>query len=283
MKEAMFYKTDGEGLIICELCPHRCRISEGGGGKCGVREVVNGKLYASNYGKVSSMAIDPIEKKPIHRWHSGSKTLSFGTFGCNMTCQFCQNFVLSQQKPDYTYMSPEEVVKEAERLGLESIAYTYNEPSVYYEMVYETAKLAKERGLFNVMVTNGFLNEKPLKKLLPLIDAINVDVKTYNNSIYKNICGGALEPVLNTLQFIVASGVHLEITCLLVPGLFDDLGEVEKLFKKIRGDVGNIPVHLSRYFPRYQYGEPPTDIGRMLEIQYLALKYFSYVKLGNVY
>lgn len=282
MKEAAYYSQLDSGNVKCELCPHSCILKEEAVGRCHVRQNKGGKLYTLNYGKVTGIAIDPIEKKPLHFWRPGSQILSFGTFGCNMSCKFCQNFNISQKASEYAVWTPDDIVNEAKNLKIEAIAYTYNEPTVYYEMVYDTATLAKQNGIANVLVTNGFINEEPLLELLPLIDAMNIDVKTYSSSIYKMICGGDLEPVMRTAEIAVKHKVHVELTCLLVPGLFDDLSEVELLFKHIRDRVGDVPLHLSRYFPKYMYTEPSTEISRMLEVQYIAHKYFSYAKLGNV-
>lgn len=283
MKEALFYKKLESNQVSCELCPHHCTLELNQIGKCNVRKNIDGILYSLNYGKVSGVAVDPIEKKPLHFWRPGSQILSFGTFGCNMSCKFCQNFDISQNIPNYQNIMPEEIVNEAQRLSLEAIAYTYNEPTVYYEMVIETAILAKKKGIANVLVSNGFINLKPLKKLMPYLDAANIDVKTYDKGLYRAICSGELEPVLNTIKHLVKEKIHVELTCLLVPGLFEDLALVEVFFKGLRDIAGDAPLHLSRYFPRYLYKEPPTDIGKMLEIQYIAQKYFSYAKLGNIY
>ena len=242
----------------------------------------DGILYSLNYGQVSALAVDPIEKKPLHFWRPGSHILSVGTYGCNMSCRFCQNFDISQNKPVLTAVKPEAIVQEAKRLALEAIAYTYNEPTVFYEMVLETAMMAKQYGIANVLVTNGFINPEPLEQLMPYIDAVNVDVKTYDKSLYRSVCEGELDAVLSTVKRLIDKQIHVELTCLLVPGLFEDLERVDSFFKNLRHLAGDVPLHLSRYYPKYLYKEPATDIAKMYEIQYIAQKYFSYVKLGNI-
>lgn len=283
MKEALFYKKLESNQVSCELCPHHCIVAPNETGRCNVRKNIEGRLYSLNYGKVSGLAVDPVEKKPLHFWRPGSQILSFGTFGCNMSCKFCQNFDISQNVPNYQIVMPEDIVTEAERLSLQAIAYTYNEPTVFYEMMLETAILAKKKGIANVLVSNGFINPKPLKKLIPYLDAANIDVKTYDKGLYRAVCSGELDPVLSTVKLLTQEKIHTELTCLLVPGLFEDLTLVEAFFKNLRDVAGDVPIHLSRYFPRYLYQEPPTDIGKMLEIQYIVQKYFSYAKLGNIY
>ncbi len=282
MKEALFYKKLESNKVSCLLCPHFCILKEDEIGKCRVRKNEEGILYSLNYGQVSTLAVDPIEKKPLHFWRPGSQILSVGTYGCNMSCPFCQNFDISQNKPVLATITPEAIVQEANRLSLEAIAYTYNEPTVFYEMVLETAMLGKLSGMANVLVTNGFINPEPLEQLLPYIDAVNVDVKTYDKSLYRSVCEGELDAVLSTVKRLVAQDIHVELTCLLVPGLFEDLQRVESFFKNLRHIAGDVPLHLSRYYPKYLYKEPATDIEKMYEIQYIAQKYFAYAKLGNV-
>ncbi|MBF4692675.1 AmmeMemoRadiSam system radical SAM enzyme [Fusibacter ferrireducens] len=283
MKEALFYKKLDPNRVSCLVCPHLCIIPENETGKCQVRKNIGGILYSLNYGQVSALAVDPIEKKPLHFWRPESQILSVGSYGCNMSCQFCQNFSISQYKPTLSEMTPKDIVQKAKELSLEAIAYTYNEPTVFYEMVLETAMLAKQDGIANVLVTNGFINPEPLAQLMPYIDAANVDVKTYDHLLYGSVCEGNLDAVLSTIQQLVVHNIHVEVTCLLVPGLFEDLGRIEIFFKDLRQLAGDVPLHLSRYYPRYLYKAPATDLAKMREIQYVAQKFFSYAQLGNVY
>lgn len=281
MREAMFYdKQDGRAL--CRLCPNRCIIKENYKGICGTRVHQDGKLYAENYGQITAINIDPIEKKPLYHWHPGSQILSVGSYGCNLRCPFCQNHEISMGKPRVISMTPDAIVAQAKAYDLYAIAYTYNEPTIFYEMVYDTAKLAKKEGMENVLVTNGYINEEPLMALMPFIDAMNIDLKTYDDSKMVEICGGKLEHVMNTIRTAVKY-CHVEITMLIVPGLNNDVAEMSHFAKQLREEVGDVPIHISRYFPRYKYNEPATDIELMLKMQEVVGKHFSHVYLGNVH
>lgn len=276
----MYYEKKGE-FIHCVLCPHHCKLKDGQIGRCGVRKVIEGKLYSINYGKISAINIDPIEKKPIIGWMPGSEILSFGSFGCNLHCQFCQNHDISMGKPYTIEMTPKEIIKKAIDNGLPSIAYTYNEPTIFYEMMFDTARLAHEYGLKNVMVTNGFIEEDPLLNILDYLDAINIDLKTYRDDIYKRLGGSTINRILRTIE-IASAKCHVEISLLIVPGISDDIDEMEGLFKKLSKINQDLILHISRYFPMYKYNELPTDINIMKRIQDNALKYFNRVNLGNV-
>lgn len=293
LREAMFWTTLGEkndGLVQCDLCPHYCTIRDGQTGFCKVRKNIDGRLYSLNYGVVSSIAIDPIEKKPLYRFNPGTDILSIGSVGCNFACKFCQNYTISKEfelHPEvnvnrYERVDPETIIELTKREGLNQIAFTYNEPTVFYELVYETAKLAKKAGIKVVLVTNGFINEAPLMKLIPYIDAMNIDVKTYDDRLYDQVIHGSLDPVLHCLKLAVRHGIHVEVTCLIVPKLFEDRILSEGLFKRLYETAGDVVVHLSRYFPRYHYDEPATDISYMIDLQEAARKYFTRVFLGNV-
>ena len=280
MREAMFYRTI-EDRFICELCPNRCMIKPGDHGICRTRSVENGRLYARNYGQLAAIAIDPIEKKPLANWFPGTEIYSIGSFGCNLHCPFCQNHEISMEEPSVMQLSPEAVVAQCEAYDLPAIAYTYNEPTVFYEMVYDTARLAHEKGIKNVLVTNGYINEEPLKKLLPYIDAMNIDIKTYSEKRMLGMLGGRLDQVLRTLE-IAREQCHVEITMLIVPGLNDDADGIEGLGGHIRRTYGDFPIHISRYFPRYHFDEPATDMILMQDIQRRLKQYFTHVYLGNV-
>jgi len=250
-------------------------------GRCQVRKVVDNKLYSINYRKISAIHVDPIEKKPIIGWKPGSKILSIGSFGCNLYCPFCQNYHISMEKPFTYQMTSDEIVYKTLDLGLPSIAYTYNEPTIFYEMMIETAKLANEKGIKNVMVTNGFIEEEPLLNLLNYLDALNIDLKTYSDDIYKRLGGTTVNQILRTIQ-IASTKCHVEISLLIVPGVSDDVVEMEKLFEKLYKINKNFILHISRYYPMYKYHERPTDLEIMRAIQKKALKYFEKVNLGNV-
>jgi pyruvate formate lyase activating enzyme len=280
MKEAMYYKVK-EDYIHCYLCPHHCKIQEGNVGICGVRKVINNTLYTLNYGKISVIHIDPIEKKPIVNWNPGTEILSFGTFGCNFKCGYCQNYKISMEKPWTREISPEEIVEEAIEKGVPSIAYTYNEPTIFYEMMWDVAVLAKKRGLNNVMVTNGFIEKEPFLQIVEYMDAVNIDLKTYSDDTYKLLGGKTLEKILETIE-IATSKTHVEISLLIVPGISDEIDKIEGLFQRLSNIDEDLTLHIARYFPMYKYNENPTDIKALIEIQNKATEYFKHVYLGNV-
>ncbi|WP_448374947.1 AmmeMemoRadiSam system radical SAM enzyme [Fervidobacterium sp.] len=287
LKEAFFYKKLDDEKVQCELCPNYCVISSEKTGVCKVRKNIDGKLYSINYGEVSSIALDPIEKKPLFHFYPGSSIISVGTWGCNFRCSFCQNWEISQQRPLYLKrLTPSDLVLIAQEYiheGNIGIAYTYSEPLVWYEFVYESSKLAKERGLKNVLVTNGYINEEPLSKLLPYIDAMNIDLKAFNNDFYQKVCGGRYEDILRTIELSVNSKVHVEVTTLIVPNGNDNLNELDEEFKVLSSISPDIPLHLSRYHPAYKYNKPQTSIDTLLKAFDLAKKYLNYVYLGNVW
>jgi pyruvate formate lyase activating enzyme len=283
-KEAMFYEEAREGKIHCFLCPHNCVIENGHFGKCNVRTHEDGKLFTINYGEITSAALDPIEKKPLYYFKPSTYILSVGSFGCNFTCSFCQNYSISQYKPKSQFVSKEDLVENIlntkDSIG---VAFTYNEPSIWYEYVYDCAKLLKETDSDKsvVIVTNGYISQEPLEQLLPYVDAMNIDLKSFNNEYYKDLCSGSLNPVLKTIE-TAAKKCHVEITTLLVSGENDNLEEVEKIAEFLGSINKDIPLHLSRYFPTYKMDNPATDIGFMRKAGEAAKKHLSRVSLGNV-
>lgn len=285
-KEALYWiKRKNPQELQCLLCPHNCIISDNFRGHCRVRKNMNGKLYTANYGMVTAVALDPIEKKPLKMFRPGKKVLSLGTFGCNLSCSYCQNWNIAHgEAPQAQYFTSEEIVKKAEELislGNVGLAYTYCEPLMWFEYVLTTAKLAKEVGLKNILVTNGYVNPKPLKELLPFIDAVNLDIKAFTDDFYQGICQGKLEPVLNSAK-IFAANCHLEITTLLVTNLNDSQAEIKKLAKWIASLDKNIPLHLTRYFPNYKLELPPTPLEKMKAAKEVAEEDLNNVFLGNV-
>ncbi|NLM35275.1 MAG: radical SAM protein [Clostridiales bacterium] len=282
-RKAMFYEKIKDKLHCC-LCPHNCVIEKNNLGKCKVRSHEEGDLYSLNYGEITSIALDPIEKKPLLFYKPKAKILSVGSFGCNFTCSFCQNYSISQYKAASRYLPKEELVELAlntdNNIGL---AFTYNEPSIWYEYVYDCSKLLKETkpDATVAIISNGYINEAPLKALLPYVDAMNIDLKSYNNKYYKNICGGSIKPVLKTIE-LAAKYCHVEITTLLVTGENDNLEDVEEIAKFLSNINKDIPLHLSRYFPRYKIDNPPTDIDFMYKAQEVASRYLNRVNLGNI-
>jgi len=281
MKKKADFQKNINDKIQCLLCPHHCLIKNGDSGICRVRKNENGTLYTLNYGEISSIGVDPIEKKPLYHFHPGSRILSLGTYGCNFSCQFCQNWKISQGNPPTETLKPEEVIDLAEQKNVKSIAYTYSEPIVWYEFVKETAELASKKGFKNVLVTNGFINQEPLENILPYIDAANVDLKSFNDNFYKKYAGGRIESVKETIKFM-ADNIHVEITTLVINELNDDSEELKKLFKWISNINKSIPLHLSRYFPAYEMNKPATEINTMEKAYNLAKKYLDFVYLGNL-
>lgn len=281
MKEAQFYEKNGD-TVLCRLCPHGCKITDGETGLCNVRRNKNGVLIAESYGKISSIALDPIEKKPLKRFYPGSKILSAGSFGCNMKCAFCQNCGISQEIPQTVYVSPEELTRKAkeipENLG---VAFTYNEPLISVEYILDTAALLKENGLKAVLVTNGMINPEPLKALLPFTGAMNIDVKGFTEAYYRKL-GGSLDAVKRTVE-ISATACHVEVTTLIVPGENDNAEEIRELSKWLSGISPEIPLHLSRFFPRYKMLDtPPTQAETICALAKEAGKYLKFIYLGNL-
>jgi len=289
MHRARFYKQEKTGSVRCLLCPQRCRINEGSAGLCGVRKVEDGELCSSNYGLCTAAHWDPIEKKPLYHYYPGSTILSLGTFGCNLACRFCQNWTLARGQPGPEAgglnITPDHVLKMLQKQGgpqaALGVAYTYNEPTVWYEFVYDTAKLIRGYGYKNVMVTNGFISREALLDLIPLIDAFNIDVKAFSDSFYRQYCRGLRRPVLETVELAVPL-CHVEITCLLITTLNDDPAEIELLSAWLAGISPDIPLHISRYFPQYQLDLPPTPLETLKQAQEIARRKLRYVYLGNV-
>jgi len=283
MKEALYYEKLDNKRVQCHLCPYECGIPPGGKGACGVRLNKDGTLYTLVYGKTTGISLDPIEKKPLYRYHPGERILSLGTRGCNLHCEFCQNWHISQELDGPTEnITSDEIVDRAKALGSFGIAYTYNEPFIWYEFVLETAKLAKAKGLENVLVTNGFVNIEPLKELLPYIDAMNIDLKAFDEDFYAKVCKGRLKPVLDVIK-ISAKKCHVELTNLIIPTLNDSEAMIRKMVDWIHDNLGaDTPLHLSRYFPCYKTTLPPTPVETLRKAEELARKKLRYVFVGNI-
>lgn len=286
MKLAMYFNKIEDLKVHCYLCPHNCVIKPGGLGACRARKNIDGELYSLNYAKIASVALDPIEKKPLYRFYPGKLILSAGTFGCNLKCSFCQNWSIAHQNPQTMDAEPSGLVEKAVKLmesGNIGIAYTYNEPSIWYEFVYDTAKLAKEKGLVNVLVTNGFISREPLMNILPFVDAMNIDVKAYTAKFYSEICKGTLENVKETVE-LAAKSCHVEVTTLVIPDLNDTLEEIDEMSKWLAGISPEIPLHLSRFFPNYEMKDrPATPVETLSRARDKAREYLKYVYMGNVW
>ncbi|UCE74547.1 MAG: AmmeMemoRadiSam system radical SAM enzyme [Methanomassiliicoccales archaeon] len=288
MKESMFWQKLEDDKVECLLCPHRCKISPGKLGVCGVRENRKGKLNTLIYGLATSVTPDPIEKKPLFHFHPGTYVLSFGTVGCNLKCIHCQNYSISQAKIEGMRMKnlkKEDIVTIAQRYKCEGIAWTYNEPTIWYEFTYDASKIAKEKGLYTCYVTNGFIEKEPLEKISPYLDAMNIDVKSFHNDFYKKTCKGKLQPVLDTCELAKELGIFIELTYLIIPGLNDSESEIANYCKWIAESLGeNTPIHFSRFHPDYKMQDtiatPMSTLTRAHEIAKEAG--IKYVYLGNV-
>lgn len=287
MKEALYYKKLKDKIVNCQLCPRNCIIRDGERGDCKVRENQKGKLYSLVYGKPCSVGVDPIEKKPLFHFLPGSKVYSIGTAGCNLHCKACQNWSIAQVGPEEVSsvdMSPEDVVEEAEKSGCKSIAYTYNDPIIFYEYVLDCAKLAKEKGIKNILVTNGFINKEPLERLCKVVDAVNVDLKGINNKFYRKYTLAWIEPILESLKIFKRNKIWIEITNLIIPGANDKEKEIEELCKWISKNLGrHVPLHFSRFFPCYKLKHlEETPVGVLLKAKDIGEKYLDYVYIGNL-
>lgn len=282
-QECLYYRTLSKGEVVCTLCPQACRLKEGESGRCRGRYAKAGKLYAANYGRVSALALDPIEKKPLYHFYPDSLVLSVGTVGCNLTCRFCQNWQIAHQEATTEELAPEELIAMAVRLQPEGnigLAYTYSEPLVWFDYILETARLGKVKGLKNVLVTNGYINPEPLAALIPYLDGVNLDLKGPDR-FYKTYCGGSLQPVLKTAAQL-AGRVHLEVTNLLLPGENDGEEDIASLVRFLATLDRKIPLHFSRYFPQYQMTIPATPPASLKKAFYLAKEELPYVYLGNI-
>lgn len=288
LKEALFYQKLDNKNLQCQLCPRNCAVVPGKRGFCGIRENTNGVLYTLSYAKPVAIHIDPIEKKPFFHFLPGSKAFSIATAGCNLRCKFCQNWEISQKLPeevDFTYVTPQELVRKTKESNTSVIAYTYTEPTIFYEYMIEVAKLAKVEGIRNVMHSSGYINEKPLRQLCKYLDAANIDLKGFSDEYYAKMAEGSLEPVLKTLKILKDEGVHLEITNLLLPGYNDDEKTIAAMCAWIKDNLGvSVPIHFSRFYPMYKLSAlNPTPVETLEKAKLIALKTgLKFVYIGNV-
>ncbi len=288
-QEALFWKNLPEKKVQCDLCPHRCIIYENSTGLCGVRKNENGKLHTLIYKKAASVCADPIEKKPLYNFYPGTYVLSFGTIGCNFFCKHCQNFTISQARNAWNLLQEidfDDILKLINKWNCGGISWTYNEPTIWYEFTYDISKKLKsvDKKLYTIYVTNGYINEEPLRKIALYLDAMNIDIKAMNEKFYREICRSRLEPVLNTVKLAKSLNIHVELTYLIIPELNDTYKEIEKFVKWVGNEVGrDTPVHFSRFFPHYKmHDKQITPMRTLIEAYELGLKYLDYVYLGNV-
>jgi pyruvate formate lyase activating enzyme len=284
-RTAAYFHLEDQGAR-CGLCPHQCLILPGKGGRCGVRIYQEGQgLISTSYGNASSIALDPIEKKPLYHFYPGTTILSLGSFGCNLRCRFCQNWQISQSTRTADTITAQAVVqsakdyKAADCIG---VAFTYNEPTIWYEFVFDTATLLQAADLKTVLVTNGYISPEPWRELLPHLDAVNIDVKGWSEEFYHNLCGASLQPVLDNVE-AAREYCHVELTYLIIPGHNDDSISLQGFARWVRERLGAAtPVHFSRYFPNYRLDIPSTPIATMEMAHKIASEWLDYVYLGNV-
>jgi pyruvate formate lyase activating enzyme len=290
IREAMLYEKIGGNRVRCNLCAHHCVIATGKRGVCRVRENRGGVLYTLVYGLTTSQNVDPVEKKPLYHFHPGSLAYSIATPGCNFRCQWCQNWQISQMPREQDLIdgrnaSPEEIVSNALVTGTRSIAYTYTEPTVFFEYAYDISLLAKQDGLANIYVTNGYMSAGMLEVFHPYLDAANVDLKAFRKETYRRYVGAGFQPVLDNLKLIKQLGIWLEVTTLVIPDLNDDPAELRDAARFIAQELGpDTPWHISRFFPGYKMTDrPPTPIETLVRAREIGLEEgLHYVYLGNL-
>jgi pyruvate formate lyase activating enzyme len=278
-REAEYYEKTENLIARCKLCPHECAIPPGGEGICWARKNEDGTLYAQNYGRTTSLAVDPIEKKPLFHFRPGTEILSVSPNGCNMRCPYCQNYTISARKVQTTTITPEDLVNLAKQYDSPSIAFTYTEPIIWFEFIKDTAKYSNKEGIDLVMVTNGQILEKPLDELLKIVSAMNVDLKSMSSEYYKKTLKGSLEATKRTIEK-ASEKIHVEVTNLMIQG--DNDTEIEELAKYLASIKKTIPLHISRYFPHKDYEKPPTSIETLKKAYETASDYLYYVYVGNI-
>lgn len=287
-REAEYYERCADGTAVCRLCPHNCRLKEGARGHCRSRMNREGRLRTDAYGKVCAVQVDPVEKKPLLHFHPGEDCLSLAAAGCNLSCRNCQNWRISQAAPDeldFRCLAPDDVVALAEKASCRLVAYTYTEPLTYLEYTRDCARACSEAGLQNILVTAGYVNEAPLKDLLPYVSAANVDLKSFSDNLYKSVCGASLAPVLRSLELMKEAGVWIEITNLLIPGVNDDMEMIRRMCRWLAAHgFGENPLHFTRFFPQYRMSELyPTPVRTLARAREVAAECgIRHVYLGNV-
>jgi pyruvate formate lyase activating enzyme len=287
-KEARYYTKLDDGAVQCTLCPWRCVVGNGKRGHCDVRENRRGIYYSLVYGRIAANHRDPIEKKPLFHFMPGTEAFSLATAGCNVDCKFCQNWELAQRRPEDIFsaaFTPEEIVEQALKYNCQSVAYTYNEPTVFTEFIIDTAAEARRQGVKSAVISNGYILKEPLLDLCRVVDAYKVDLKAFTESYYRDVVGGQLKPVLETLVTLKSQNVWTEIVYLTVPTLNDDISTVKDMVKWILHELGpDVPLHFSRFYPQYRLRNlPPTPIPTLEKLRTIGMDGgLNYVYLGNV-
>jgi pyruvate formate lyase activating enzyme len=282
IKPAAYFESIEDGKVICHLCPAECKLTEGKHGICRSRYNRGGELVTDNYGELVTLAMDPIEKKPLYHFYPGSMIMSTGPNSCNLGCRHCQNWTISQQETNTDYLDPQQLAERAGDRGSIGVAFTYTEPLMWFEYILDTAPLLKKAGKKVVLVTNGYLNPDPLTELLPHIDAMNIDLKGIRERFYRRICKGKLAPVLDNIKRVWQSGVHLEVTNLIIPEENDSDEDITDLIDFVASISEMIPIHFSAYRPDYKLDNIPTPPETLLRARELAKKKLQYVYIGNV-
>ncbi|NOY87969.1 MAG: AmmeMemoRadiSam system radical SAM enzyme [FCB group bacterium] len=283
IKPAKYFEKLENDMVICHLCPAECRLTPGKTGICGSRFNEKGQLVTDNYGELVTIAIDPIEKKPLYHFYPGREILSTGPNGCNFACINCQNWEISQKNVKTIYTSPEQLVATAVQQQSIGVAFTYTEPMIWFEYIMDVAPLLRKNGLKVVLISNGYINPQPLDELLPYIDAINVDLKAISSEFYKKVCKAKLEPVLNNIRTIAKSEAHLELTNLIIPTKNDSDEDLTALVDFVASLSPFIPLHFSAYYPNYKLDIPATPKETLLKAKEIAQKKLKYVYLGNIF
>jgi pyruvate formate lyase activating enzyme len=278
---AKYFEQLESKLVQCHLCPVNCKIKPGKAGICKIRSNHDGQLIADGYGELVSLAIDPIEKKPLYHFYPGKPILSTGPNGCNFRCPFCQNWQISQEHVPTQNLSPEKLVQLAGQRGSIGVAFTYTEPLIWFEYMYDCAILLREQGLKVVAVSNGYLNEEPAREIFKLIDAANIDLKSASKEFYKKVCRGNRDDVLRTIRIAKELGVEVEITNLLITGENDSEQDLIDIVDLVADIDPIIPFHISRYFPNYNYDNPPTPVNTLQNAVEIARRKLAYVYPGN--
>jgi len=288
-REALYYSQQKDNLVRCELCFRGCRLPSGESGYCGVRKNEEGTLLTLVYGNMAAVTYGPVEKKPLHQYRPSAQANNYGTAGCNLSCKFCQNWRLSQRRleevGDYEHVKPEEAVLNARSRGADLISFTYNEPTVFYEFMLETARLAREENMGANVNTNACLQQKPLRELMEYADSATVDLKGFSEDFYRDLCDGELQPVLRNLKIIKEMGVWLEIVNLVIPTLNDDMDKIEEMCQWIKEELGpETPVHFNRFMPRYKLQDlSSTPVASLEKARETAVETgLDYVYVGNV-
>ena len=280
---ARYFDTLENAEVKCTLCPAECHIRPGKRGVCRSRKNVGGRLVTDNYGELVTLAVDPIEKKPLYHFRPTTQILSTGANCCNLNCRHCQNWTISQQTVPTSYASPEQLVALSREYGSDAVAFTYTEPMVWFEYLMDVAPVLKQAGVAVVLVSNGYINEKPLAELLPLVDAANVDIKGIRPTFYKNVCGGKIEPILENIRTFAESDVHIELTNLIIPRENDADRDVSDLIDFVADLPGSVPLHFSAYHADYKMTNPATPAQTLRSAFERAKEVLDYVFVGNMF